>query len=126
MSALLVDTSVWISYFSGSPEEGLDIALKEARVYLSPVVAAELLSGRLSSRQRKQLLDFFEELPICGLTLEHWIDVAALRAQLFRKGLSVSAPDAHIAQSAMELNAELMTTDKIFTRIAKVTPLRLI
>ncbi|MEW6055793.1 MAG: PIN domain-containing protein, partial [Bdellovibrionota bacterium] len=46
MNVLVVDTSVWISYFAGKPLSDLDLALKEGRVHLSPVVLAELLSAR--------------------------------------------------------------------------------
>ncbi len=125
MSVVLVDTSVWISYLAGSQEKALDDALKEDRVYLSPLVAAELLSGRLSAQQRRNLKSFLEELPLCETSLDHWFRVGELRSNLFRRGLSVSTPDAHITECALQLQAELMSKDKIFSKIARAVPLLL-
>lgn len=43
MSALVVDTSGWVTSFAQRGPSVIDEALAEGRVYLSPVVAAELL-----------------------------------------------------------------------------------
>ncbi|MFL5263408.1 MAG: PIN domain-containing protein, partial [Anaeromyxobacteraceae bacterium] len=65
MSALVVDTSAWIPYLAGAADDGISEALDEGRVYLPPVVAAELLSGRLSAAQRRELEASLEDLPLC-------------------------------------------------------------
>ena len=52
MNALVIDTSSWISFLAGGGPELVQQALDERRVYLPPVVAAELLSGRLSASGR--------------------------------------------------------------------------
>jgi predicted nucleic acid-binding protein len=41
------------------------------------------------------------------------------------KGLSVSTPDAHVAQCAIDTGGVLLTEDRVFEKIAKVVPLRL-
>jgi hypothetical protein len=41
--------------------------LREGRVYLPPVVAAELLSGKMKAGVRVLLEDFLRELPIWGI-----------------------------------------------------------
>ena len=46
-------------------------------------------------------------------------------APLRARGLHVSTPDAHIAQCAIELDAPLLSRDRIFSKIAAVTRLRL-
>ena len=125
MNALLVDTSAWISYLSNRGEPEIDLALEEGRVYLSPVVAAELLSGKLSALERTKLTRLFRELPVCGADLEHWIRVGNLHSTLLTKNLLVSTPDAHIAQCALDLDCYLLSEDKVFARIAKATDLRL-
>jgi hypothetical protein len=51
--------------------------------------------------------------------------VGLLRASLREKGLSVSTPDAHVAQCTLDLEAELLTLDGVFARIARAVPLRL-
>lgn len=125
MSALVVDTSSWIAYFAGDGSPLIDEALAEGRVHLPLVVAAELLSGRMTERDRVELQDLLSELPACGGESEHWFRVGRLRASLLAKGLSISTPDAHVAQCALDLRGGLLTEDRVFGRIARVAPLRL-
>lgn len=126
MNALIVDTSSWISYFAvKTHEDEIDLALQEGRVYLPPLVAAELMSARLSASQKTSLRAFLEELPICESALDHWIRVGELRAELAAKGLTVSTPDAHVAQCAIDLKCFLLTEDGIFEKISVKKPLRL-
>ena len=130
MNVIVVDTSAWIAYFSGQKpgryDKDLDSALKEGRVYLSPIVAAEILSGRNSSSQKDKLIDLLRELPLCDQSLEHWTRVGELRAFCSSKGLAVSTPDAHIAQCSLDLDGYLMSEDTIFRRIHKIRTLRLL
>lgn len=126
MSALVVDTSSWVTYFASTGPSVIDEALAEGRVYLPPIVAAELMSGKLSNRQRSELESFLLDLPLCVHNLEHWIRVGKLRALLFSKGLSVSTPDTHVAQCALDLNAPLLSEDRVFFNISQKTPLRLL
>ena len=58
--------------------------------------------------------------------LGHWINVGFLRQHLRRRGLTVTVPDAHIAQCAIERNAALITRDAVFAKIADHTNLRVI
>ncbi len=126
MNVVVVDTSSWISYFTGSEQKDLDLALQEGRVFLSPVVAAELMSGSLTKTKREQLADFLRDLPLCDASVEHWLRVGLLRSQLARKGLTVSTPDAHIAQCAIDLDGYLLSEDKIFQRLVRPCKLRLL
>jgi predicted nucleic acid-binding protein len=126
VNVLVVDTSSWITYFKEGRGDDLDLALREARVYLAPVVAAELMSGKLNNADRAKLAGLLSDLPLCNCDLDHWIRVGELRAKLRARGLAVSTPDAHVAQCALDLNGYLISEDSIFSKIAKVTPLRLL
>lgn len=126
MSGVVVDTSSWISYFAGEPQQVLDEALQEGRVFLSPMVAAELMSGFLTKAKREQLADFLRDLPLCDVGLEHWLRVGKLRSQLARKDLTVTTPDAHVAQCAIDLSGYLLSEDKIFPRLVRPCGLRLL
>ena len=53
------------------------------------------------------------------------LDPIRLRADLRARGLSVSTPDAHVAQCALDVDGLLLTEDTIFAKIARVAPLRL-
>jgi len=127
VSALVVDTSSWISYFAERGGTGLvEEALAEGRVHLPPVVAAELLSGKLRAADRADLEDLLADLPLCGADRRHWFRVGSLRASLLSRGLSVSTPDAHVAQCALDLGASLLTEDRVFRAMARHLPLTLI
>ncbi|TVQ81302.1 MAG: PIN domain-containing protein [Bradymonadales bacterium] len=125
MSAIVVDTSAWISYFKGKDYPEIDAALEVGLVYLPPVVCAELLSAKMTAKQRVKLQEFLQELPLYEGGFDHWMKVGELRSDLARKGLSMSTPDAHIAQSALDLKAELITEDKFFKKIAPKLNLKL-
>ncbi len=132
MNVVVVDTSSWISYFAvkgneaGAGQKALDEALQEGRVYLSPVVAAELMSGHLTKAKQEELANFLRDLPLCESDVEHWLRVGKLRSRLSRKGLAVSTPDAHIAQCAIDLDGYLLSEDKIFQRLVRPCGLRLL
>ena len=126
MNVLIIDTSSWITYLSGKPQRDIDLALAEGRVYIPCLTIAELLSARFSSSKRAQLVDFLTELPICDCSFGHWARVGQLRSRLLSEGFSVSTPDAHIAQSCLDLDGYLVSEDAIFRKIAKAIKLRLL
>ena len=125
MSGLVVDTSIWIDFFRGEPLPELELALRDGLVVLPPLVVAELLSAPLRKKQRAELTSMLNDLPLHATPFAHWQAVGELRATLRKKGVSVSTPDAHVAQTAIELEARLWSRDAIFTRVAARTPLRL-
>lgn len=129
VNAVVVDTSTWISYFDkrqGSAYDLLDIALSEGRVFLPPLVVAELLSGQFKASLRSKLIDFLQELPLCQSSLDHWIRVGLLRSRLSERGYQISTPDAHIAQSAIDLNAILLSEDAIFKKVSDLCKLKIL
>jgi predicted nucleic acid-binding protein len=127
VSALVIDTSSWVSYFAGGSGSAplIEAALEEGRVHLPPVVAAELLSGKLTARQRLELTRLLDDLPLVEVGRTHWYRVGTLRAALRSRGLSVSTPDAHVAQCALDLDADLLTEDGIFALAAPHAGFRL-
>jgi len=123
---MIVDTSAWIPYFAGESNDEIDLALKEGRVWLSPIVAAELLSAPLSPADRNALIDFLAELPLCRCELDHWSKVGALRGSCAKAGIKISTPDAHVAQCALDLDGYLLTRDKVFSKIGRQSKLKLL
>ena len=126
MRGMVVDTSVWIDFFAGDTIPVLEEALAAQIVILSPVVVAELVSGAINPRDRRALSELVLELPVHKTPREHWVAVGDLRRKLRSKGLSVSTPDAHIAQCALDRQSLLLSRDAIFRRISDVVPLRLV
>jgi predicted nucleic acid-binding protein len=125
VSALVVDTSVWVDFFRGDPLPDLELALREGLIVLPPLVVAELLSAPLRKRQREELTSLLTDLPLHATPFDHWRRVGELRAGLARRALTVSAPDAHVAQCAIDLDARLWSRDTVFAKVATKSPLRL-
>jgi predicted nucleic acid-binding protein len=125
VNGIVVDTSIWIDFFRGVELPALEDALRAGIAILSPIVAAELLGAPLNRRHRNQLKSFLNDLPLHPTPFSHWIDVGELRASLAKRGFTISTPDAHVAQCALEIGGVLWTRDKIFTLVAEKVSLRI-
>ena len=126
MSGLVVDTSVWVDFLHGVDVPLLEDALARGVVVLPPIVIAELVSGARLPRDRAEIVDLLGALAVHETRRDHWVRVGELRRALRARGLTVSTPDAHVAQCAIELNAGLLSRDAVFRRVAELSPLRLI
>jgi len=126
VAALVIDTSSWIEWFEARGPDAIGRALAEDRVVLPPVVAAELASGTLTAAKRSRLVQLLRVLPLCPADFDHWVRVGLLRAALRSRGLSVTIPDAHVAQCALDLDCELLAQDHVFALIARHVPLRML
>lgn len=126
MNVLIVDTSVWIDFLNGKTIPELESALKEVRVFLSPIVLSEVLSGFTKNKDKKEAISFFKELRFFEANFDHWVKVGELRNHLASKGLNTSIPDSHIAQCALDLEGYLLSKDNIFKKIATLTLLKLV
>jgi tRNA(fMet)-specific endonuclease VapC len=125
VSGVVADTSVWIDFLAGRPVPLLEDALAHAAVVLPPIVVAELVSAARRPADRRAIQELVRELAIHETPLDHWVRVGELRRNARDRGLSVSTPDAHVAQCALDRDAILLSRDAIFARIASVSPLRL-
>ena len=124
MNDVVVDTSVWIDFLTGRATPVFEAALSEGAVVVPPLVVAELVSGATSVRDRASLVELLQDLPLHDCPFTHWIRVGELRQSLAKKGVTVSTPDAHIAQCALDRGSLLLSRDAVFTRIARSRPLR--
>jgi predicted nucleic acid-binding protein len=124
VSELVVDTSVWVEFFRGTPLLELERALADGLVVLAPVVVAELLSAPISARERAKLADMLRDLPLHDTPFTHWVAVGELRAKLSRSGLTVSTPDAHVAQSALDRGGLVWSNDGVFAKMAAAGAVR--
>ena len=124
MSGIVVDTSVWIDFFAGRPTPALEEGLAQGLVVLPPLVVAELVSGTHRKREKSAIEDLLEELPLHETPRLHWIRVGELRRSLRSQGVSVSIPDAHVAQCALDRDAVLLSRDAVFGNIALHSSLR--
>lgn len=124
MSGVVADTSVWIDFLAGRAAPELEDALARAVVVLPPIVVAELVSGARRRRDREAIAGLVAEIPLHETPIDHWVRVGELRRRLGERGVSVSTPDAHVAQCALDRKAVLLSRDGIFSKIARFTELR--
>lgn len=121
---VIVDTSIWIDFFKGGLFPEVESALKEGMVYLTPLIASELISGVRTAPEEKELLDWIRTLPLVETLLSHWINVGHLRSKCQKKGVTISTPDAHIAQATLDIAGVLYTSDSIFSKIPESLKLK--
>jgi predicted nucleic acid-binding protein len=122
---VVVDSSAWIEFFRGRELPLLEDALEHGRIAVPPIVVAELVSGAASRGDAARVADLVRDLPLVEADRAHWVRVGELRRRMRAKGLTVSTPDAHVAQCAIDLDAVLLTTEAVFRRLARSSGLRL-
>jgi predicted nucleic acid-binding protein len=125
---ILVDSSVWIDFFSSAPGRAgneLRRMIGDAEPFaLTGVVVTEILQGLTRDSGRVQdYLSQWELLEPRGFRTYREA------AEIFRlgraKGVSLTTVDVLIAAIALEQRASVFTLDKDFFRIARLTGLPL-
>jgi predicted nucleic acid-binding protein len=125
---ILVDSSVWIDFFSSAPGRAGDELrrmISDAEPFaLTGVVVAEILHGLTRDASRiEHYLSQWEMLEPRGFRT--YRDAAAIFRLGRTKGVSLTTIDALIAAIALEHRASVFTLDKDFSRIARLTGLPL-
>lgn len=125
---ILVDSSVWIDFFSSSPGRAgkeLRRIIEEAEPFaLTGVVVAEVLQGLTRDESRvEEYLAMWELLGPSGFST--YREAAAIFRLARSKGITLTTIDTLIAAVAIEHDASLFSLDKDFSRVARITPLRL-
>jgi predicted nucleic acid-binding protein len=121
---VVVDTSVWIDFFSGRPArhvETLEQLLTVGDdVCLCGVILAEILQGirsEIDYRKTKAYLEALLYLPMDRRTLER---AAEIYRSLRKKGVAVRKPvDCMIASVAIEQDVPLLHNDRDFDPVEK-------
>lgn len=123
---ILVDSSVWVDFFSSSPgragrELRRMIADSEPFV-LAGVVVAEVLQGLTrDSGQIEQFLAQWDMLEPRGFAT--YREAAAICRTARARGISLTTIDTLIAAIALEHGTSVFTLDQDFLRIARITRL---
>lgn len=127
---IVVDTAVWADYFNGLRTvhtERLDRALAEEEdVAVLPLIIAEVLQGFRTEAGFRKARDLLLSLPVLVPSVECHVEAARLFRRLRGKGVTVRGTiDCIISQACIEYDAELLSPDADFRRIADSTNLRL-
>jgi predicted nucleic acid-binding protein len=125
---ILVDSSVWIEFFSSSPGRGgaelrrmIDAAEPLA---LAGVVTSEVLQG--ITRDAPEIERYLSRWPMLEpLGFRTYVEAAAIFRLARAKGVSLTTIDTLIAAIAMGHDASVFTLDRDFSRIAHLTALAL-
>jgi predicted nucleic acid-binding protein len=125
---ILVDSSVWIDFFSSSPgRAGAELRRMIAdaeRFALTGLVVTEILQGLTRDVARiERYLAQWELLEPNGHGT--YREAASIFRLARAKGLTLTTIDGLIASIALEHSASVFTLDKDFTQIARMTGLRL-
>ena len=125
---ILVDTSVWVDFFSFSPGRGgtqLRRMIEENEPFaLTGVVIAETLQGLTRDPGRiEQFLMQWDLLETRGFAT--WREAARIFRAARSKGITLTTIDTIIAAIAIEHDAALFTLDLDFAGVARVAPLKL-
>ena len=125
---ILVDTSVWIDFFSSSPGRAgreLRRLIEEVEPFaLTGVVVTEVLQGLTRNVNRiERFLSMWELLEPRGFST--YREASAISRLARSRGVSLTTIDALIAAIALEHQASLFSLDKDFSRVARITALRL-
>ena len=127
---IIVDSNTWADFFNGvrSPHaQRLDRALREEEdIGLLPIIITEVLQGFRTDNGFEGARRVLVALPVIHPNLDCHVRAARLFRSLRRKGLTVrGAVDCVIAQTCLDIEAELLSPDSDFEHIALHTPLRL-
>jgi len=123
---ILVDSSVWVDFFSSSPgRAGAELRrmIEDSEPFaLTGVIVAEVLQGLTrDAAPIEQFLSQWDMLEPRGF--ETYRKAAAIFRTARAKGVSLTTIDTLIAAIALEHRASLFTLDRDFSRIAALTGL---
>jgi predicted nucleic acid-binding protein len=127
---IVVDSSTWADFFNGAltPHVGrLDAALNEEEdLAVLPIIITEVLQGFRAEKNFQRARRVLVALPVIQPTVDCHVRAARLFRSLRKNGVTVrGAIDCIIAQTCIDLHAELLSPDSDFEHIARHTPLRL-
>ena len=130
--SLFVDTSVWsLAFRRDEPPDAAEAnALVRAievgeSILTTGLVLQELLQGFAGPKQRRSLLDRFAALPLLVPDRQDHVEAADLRNRCRRSGAQIGTIDALLAQLCIRHDLALLTTDRDFRRVARLSALKL-
>ena len=120
----LVDTTVWIDFFTGKANPQVDILellISEGQdICICGMVLTEVLQGVREEKQYKKIHSYFQSLLFLPMTQDMHLHAAVIYRSLRKKGITVRKPiDCMIASVAITHKVQLLHNDKDFDPMAK-------
>ena len=127
---VLVDTTVWIDFFSDRNEPHVamlqELIENEEDLSLCGVILAEVLQGIRSDTDFAKTKEYLDDLIFLPMRQTTFIRAAEIYRSLRKKGNTIRKPvDCMIASVAIEHDIHLLHNDPDFDHIAKHLKLRI-
>ena len=122
MPRVLVDTSVWISFFRGTdnlPGQFREL-LQSQQLVTCGIVIAELLAGVRNAHERESIETGMAGLDYLEMNQSTWNLVGTTLAGLRRAGKTLPISDVILAALAIENDCSVLTFDRHFRSISNV------
>ena len=121
---VLVDTTVWIDFFTGKATPQVDILellISEGQdICVCGLVLTEVLQGVREEREYKKIQTYFANLIFLPMTHVMHLHSAEIYRSLRKKGITIRKPiDCMIASVAIAHKVQLLHNDKDFNPIEK-------
>jgi predicted nucleic acid-binding protein len=121
---VLVDTTVWVDFFTGKPTPQvtiLELLISEGQdICVCGLVLTEVLQGVREERQYRKIKSYFENLPFLPMTQAMHLHSAEIYRSLRKRGITVRKPiDCMIASVAIAHKVQLLHNDRDFNHIEK-------
>ena len=130
INGTVIDSSVWVNYFSQSNWEQVKTANKimdSKKLFMLPVILQEVLQGIADDKLFDKIRYNF--LAFKGINFDQYyasLEAAKMYRFLRKKGVTIRKPnDCLIAWLCTEFNLSLYHNDKDFNNIAKHTSLKI-
>ncbi len=128
---VLVDTTVWIDFFSGkttSQVSVLELLISEGEdICTCGIVLAEVLQGIRDDRIYRKTKSHFEDLIYLPMVPIAFVKSAEMYRSLRKKGITIRKPlDCMIASVALAHKARLLHNDRDFGPIEKHCGLKIV
>jgi len=125
MSQILVDSSVWISFFKGSIDQDPFFTLIDTnQLCINDLILSEIVPSLLFKKEHK-LIEILHQIERSPLNID-WNGIIVFQARNLAKGINrVGVPDLIIMQNAIQNNLKLHSLDSHFKQMSKIFPLQL-
>ncbi len=124
--SVIVDTSVWIEYFSGGNNfEKLDFLIDENLVVINDLILAELIPF-LKIRNQRKVIKLLNHIYKLEIHIE-WDQLIEFQYKCLKNGLNgVGIPDLIIVQNAKQNHSEIYSLDNHIKLINDIVKIKLI
>lgn len=125
MKPVLIDSSVWISFFKGDKKSKPLLDLIDSNlVCVNDLILAELIPS-LNHKKEKNLVGLMNTIERLDMNI-HWDEIIEMQTLNLKKGINrVGIPDLLILQNAIQHKVKLFTFDRHFHLMAELHGLQI-